>query len=247
MRSTLRCSPCDKAARVVHNRSKCDRTDHQCSWDRSGRWPPMTVSSTMRRLPHPSLGPDQLSIFDRVAAGVRDFRFWDNVESRRPEAETPSALPSGMIQSGEAGLVYGLRLPLTIPGSMQLDRSSFSTSRAGPPRLASGRPGRSVRRTKPRSLCRLSRARSRRSVAAGRRVLPRRCRWTAWMDRSPLVDAKSLGSFRRWTGSLPPPARAHEARLTARCERIDRSLRTSKIGLRAANRRSRSRLGCHGL
>jgi acyl-CoA thioesterase II len=90
MRSTLRCSPCDKAARVVHNRSKCDRTDHQCSWDRSGRWPPMTVSSTMRRLPHPSLGPDQLSIFDRVAAGVRDFRFWDNVESRRPEAETPS-------------------------------------------------------------------------------------------------------------------------------------------------------------
>ena len=83
------------------------------------------------------LEPDQLSTFDRVAAGVRDFRFWDNVESRRPEAETPSALPSGMIQSGEAGFVYDLRQPLTIPGSTQLDRSSFSTSRAGPPRLAS--------------------------------------------------------------------------------------------------------------
>jgi acyl-CoA thioesterase-2 len=36
------------------------------------------------------LGPDQVSTFDRVAAGVRDFRFWDNVESRRPETETPS-------------------------------------------------------------------------------------------------------------------------------------------------------------
>jgi acyl-CoA thioesterase II len=34
-------------------------------------------------------GPDQLPTFDRAAVGVPDFRFWDNLESRRPPTPSP--------------------------------------------------------------------------------------------------------------------------------------------------------------
>jgi acyl-CoA thioesterase II len=41
------------------------------------------------------LGPEQLPTFDRAAAGFRDFAFWDNVDSRRPDSAKPTLRAEG--------------------------------------------------------------------------------------------------------------------------------------------------------